>query len=297
MNSIVHFYYTSKPYSYIGQVSMGILIPLIIKQNLLSNEFLGIGFFSLLSWLYFNWQSDFIQKDKGKIRPPLLLLLLPLFAMIMIIILHYDDYRFFWIIPFIISVCLYSYKALSKKMGKIGPFLRFITVIGFSVMILGILGTFPKLSLIKVIIIIAIFKALRNLIGDIRDMKTDMFELPVILDYSKIISIIRYIFILLNILTVLFSVYVFAILFWVNFSWIFFEILNIKFGKNKFDYTGYFTHRFLTVSITFLFIHLCYLNSFDPIYCIVLVLSTIFLQYTYSKVPGKNYPKFSELIN
>ena len=185
MSRISNLFFTSKPYSYGGQVGLGILFSYIIKPTISNNEVIAISIISLLMWIYFNWQSDWIQKDEGKARISLPFLAVIIICCYGLMIFAFQNFNFYWLLAYIIPIILYSFKGKKERLAVWGPFFRFVTVMGFSVMISGILKVTPSPDQLIIPIFFALFKATRNLIGDVRDVKKDKHEFPVKFGYSK----------------------------------------------------------------------------------------------------------------
>ena len=71
----------------------------------------------------------------------------------------------------------------------------------------------------------------------------------------------------------------------------------LKFKQNKYENAGYFAHRALVLTISFLTIQDIYIKSNNIYLTAFLILLILVFQFTYKKLPGKNYPSLKELIS
>ncbi len=249
-NLIKHFFLTSKPYSYAGEVSRGILYSLLLSPT---NKILAISIsasISFLMWLYFNWQSDFIQQDIGRIRPPKILFLIPLLIAMLISTYLGGIIGFSGIVIYSLSIVLYSFKAKNSFLGIIGPFLRFLNGMALLIAVAFCLRLNLTINTLFIALIVSLYLAIRNLIGDVRDIKNDKWEIPArfgmvttlkIVRGGFIILLLSYIFLALKEILPFYGVIIIIL------SILFSEIAIVRFDFNKPHIWGYIMHRILVI--------------------------------------------------
>jgi len=298
-NLVRHFFLTSKPYSYAGEVSRGILYSLILLPD---NKILAIyisASISFLMWLYFNWQSDYIQQDTGRFRPPKLLFLIPLFITLYISFYFGGLEGLFGIILYALSIILYSYKAKNSILGVLGPFLRLLNGISLFIAVAFSLRLNITIDALFVALIVSLYLAIRNLIGDVRDIKKDKWEFPARFGGQRTTFLIRLLFL------VLFSLCLFAGVSIVPYfasaivliSWILLELLVYKFGYDRSDLWGYVCHRILVMLVAVFHLALIYPLYRDYTLYLVIVILILITQPLYYFLPSKAFPKLRELFN
>ena len=72
-----HFFLTSKPYSYASEMLCAVVFGIFLTGRADGRVPAWMAL-ALFMWLSFNWISDFIQRDRGRIRPPVWLWAAPL---------------------------------------------------------------------------------------------------------------------------------------------------------------------------------------------------------------------------
>ena len=297
-NTAYNFFLTSRPYSYAGEIARSIVFTLLLAPASLPNTLIYTVIITLLMWLYFNWQSDWIQKDPGRITPSVYLCFGPL---LVAFILSYIEGHLLGILGVLIYSCtilLYPLKARYKKIGVIGPLLRAITILGHFVMISACLHQFPTNTSILIVVVIASFKGIRNLIGDIRDIKTDKWELPARFGITKTTNILRLSFLFTIVLSLMIherNIFLLTI-FLAGSSWIVFEMLILILEKSQAYMVGYLCHRYMILSISTYLIILAIFLGLQKIDVVLLSMILIISQLFYNSIPGKNYPNFKESV-
>ena len=73
-----HFFLTSKPYSYASEMSRAVVFGIFLTGRADGRVPVWMVLALFFMWLSFNWISDFIQRDCGRIRPPVWLWAAPL---------------------------------------------------------------------------------------------------------------------------------------------------------------------------------------------------------------------------
>jgi len=144
---------------------------------------------ALLAWFSLNWISEYTQRDPGREPPSRLLSTLPL--------LGAAGWSFFLgggralalIGIYAVLAFAYPWKARTRAMGPFGPVIR-----GAQTALLFLLGESfapggrPSGRMVLALVII---QASRSLIADVRDSRTDKYELPKIIGdrWAKAVSI------------------------------------------------------------------------------------------------------------
>lgn len=295
---IKHFFLTSKPYSYAGEISRGVLFALILLPSNLDSVIIISACISLLMWLYFNWQSDYIQRDRGRLQPPLMLFLFP-FIIVSSIAYYLNEFSgLLGIVIYAISIILYSYKTKNKLLGLLGPILRLLNGLAFFVSLSLIFNLTVTSEALVIAFVVSFFLAIRNFVGDVRDINTDKYEFPARFGAKLSANIIRFslmFLIIISIITQSKIINFYSILI-VILSWITFELLILKFIYEKPDLWGYLFHRVLIISVTLfqLLLITMYLDDFR-IYLFIIALLFI-TQPFYFYLPSKSFKKLKELF-
>lgn len=220
-NKVINFFLTTRPYSYTGEIARGIVFGLALSPQKPLSTIMICTLLSLLMWLYFNWQSDYIQNDPGRIKPSLILCYSPLFLTLLTCIVTGQFFGVVGVLVYVITILLYAIKTKASIIGTLSPLIRILTVIAHFVMIATYFNQFPDKNLIIVVLYIAIYKGIRNLVGDIRDIRTDKMEIPARFGIAISINIIRIGYIILLGLTCFINMkeisiisFIFALLGW-----------------------------------------------------------------------------------
>jgi len=297
-NIINHFFLTSKPYSYAGEISRGILFTLILLPPNFDSSIIISACISLLMWLYFNWQSDYIQRNKGRLKPPRTLFLIP-FVISALLAYYLNTFMgFLGIVIYALSIILYSYKAKYKLIGLFGPILRLLNGLAFFIALSLIFNLSITGQAFLTAFVVSFFLAIRNLVGDVRDINTDKYEFPARYGAKPSANLIRFSLLFLIIISIISgtkNINLYAISF-VILSWIIFEILILKLNYERADLWGYLFHRTLIISVTIFHLLLIttYLNDFR-IYLFIIVLLLI-TQPFYFYLPSKSFKKLKEIF-
>lgn len=175
-----HLYRLTRPYSWVCSTAVSVaawvfsgggpgMAALLIPLSL-----------SALLWVGLNWLSDSIQRDAGRVPPPAALLLATL-ALSLALAAVQSASACAWALIHYLLVLAYARKKHSAKVGAVSYLLRGGTVFAAcaSVGAAANGAWFPQGDAFWFIASQSLAHAARNLIGDIRDMKTDRYELPV----------------------------------------------------------------------------------------------------------------------
>jgi len=294
-SKIKHFALTSRPYSYASEILLGIVFYDLVNQGKL--EPLTIALVSTLSvmmWTFFNWQSDWIQKDKGRFVPNPLLCYSPLIISILIAINLNGYYGILGIAAYVATILLYSRKKDSPALGIVSSLLRGLTVIGHFTMIY-LISTDHTLNfkVFLISLVFVLYKVLSNLLGDLRDIENDKNELPARYGFRITLIVLRLIY--LAILVILFILQNGSIELIASFALfilfcIFFESLSYKVKSDEeSSKLGYISHRLINFFLTVTLIVLFYFQTGMIWLSINFSLLYLIGQLTYNYNPGKKY--------
>lgn len=297
-NRILHFFLTSRPYSYINEVSRGIIFGLLIYPIINQNGIVEIGVLSMLVWVYFNWQSDWIQKDKGRLRPTVLLCYSPLILTISYCLYSKHFFGILGVIIYVFTILLYSLKANNRFLGKYAFLLRMFSVSGHLMMIVFFLEQIPQKESVGLIFVLTLIKGISNFVGDIRDVRTDKYEFPAKYGIPLSYKLLRFLFII----SLLFSFIINQqVVFVCTFSvliiqWGIFEVLTKKYPKSPYI-VGYIYHRFLVLTTSIYQTLLLLYFGVNLYFVFILIIVMVITQFSYIKIPGKNYEKIFKQKN
>jgi hypothetical protein len=296
LTAVNHFFLTSKPYSYASELSIGLLFCLFLKPHNVRHSLITAAALTLLMWLYFNWQSDYIQKDPGRIKPPFWLWFVPLFISSGIGFISGGLWGIFGVCLYAAAIILYSFKAKIPALGMLGPFFRVLTVAGNFFMISFALACKPDRMSIIFLILLAVLKGTRNLVGDVRDMKTDKWEIPAKFGDKAAFIIVNFAFIfeLVLILLVLKGNMTFPATIIFILTWFILILLYFCFHRNSPHQWGYWGHRFLIIMVTIFQTLLAYQFGLPVTWVFLIVGLLVALQFCYTILPGKNFPSWKE---
>ncbi len=298
-NKFRHFFLTTRPYSYAGEIARGIFFGLSVHPQDPVNTIAISAVLSLLMWIYFNWQSDWIQNDPGRIAPPYVLCFSPLAIAVGICLLNGQLLGILGIVVYSMAIVLYSLKTTYKSLGIFGPLLRVASVFGQFIMIITFFNKMPENSLIIIVFFMAFFKGIRNLVGDIRDIRTDKWELPARFGVGATMYVIRISFLLLILLGSMIketNVSIISIVFAIV-SYILLEILAAKFKDKNMYLIGYSGHRFLVITTSVYLIIMAYFSGLSTLGVLILLILLLASYGLYKKIPGKNYKNLSVITN
>ena len=239
---------------------------------------------SLLAWALFNWTSDSVQNDPGKPRVNVLVRA-GVFSLCTAASL--TAMSFFYLVLYFASINLYAVKATQSVLGPLGSLLRGVTVI----CALLWLGSFASTSALPLVFLptfwfVVVLVVRRNLVGDIRDSKTDRFELPVRVSKRWTLAIL----LLLSMGLVVLSAWstgspILVITLASSFTLLSFLIIY----RNAFPWAGFQAHRFLVVIDTVLVCLLSLQHHVPVVYVGAIMVVALGLSWTYGRIPGKRY--------
>lgn len=294
---IIHLFLTSKPYSYSDNVARAIMVCVVAGVGRDVGLLLNTSLASLFMWLFFNWYSDSRQRQPGRIVPSPVLVWTPV-GFGALIAATYGLVPLFYLVAYSVTIMLYPMKAIRKEVGPLGPFLRSLTVVAHGLFLLSLTGSPLHLShdIIAVFAVLFFVHAARNLVGDIRDIQDDRFELPAQYGFSISMWVVRG----LLLAGILAGLYLedgaFNIGLPVLVQWLSMEILARRFGCAQAHIAGYVGHRLFVLTFTFMEILIAHAYGADAALCWAMAGAAVLFNLTYSYLPGKRYPSISDIF-
>lgn len=293
-----HFFLTSKPYSYASEITRGWAFYLVLGGGDGSWGLALVGLECWLMWLFFNWLSDRLQSDPGRLTPPAWIIATPLTAAVACGWTLGGVLAVLGVMAYASTVPLYALKAKRVIFGPLGPALRAVTVLGQAVMVWALVGGRPTPPALLLIGALALWKGLRNLVGDVRDVRTDRYEIPVSLGITVTRWILR-----AGIVAVLLLLWtgglpfvaVSAIL--VAFSWLAMELAAHRWPEPRAHLWGYVTHRLWIITSVGLHLWAAVVAGLPWMALSFAVVVTALLQPSYRHLPGKQFPAWRDLCH
>ncbi len=296
---LLHFFLTSRPYSYVDNMARALLVCAFagISSNLrLVSESLVL---SLLMWFFLNWSSDARQKDPGRFIPPRWLTWTPFLATLALAAAH-GIFPLGMLAIYLATITAYPWKAIVPRLGVFGPALRGATIVAHALFILAYIipphieaSTFAVLFLTLTLVHMG-----KNLVGDIRDIQTDHYELPARFGFRAAFWTLRGTFAAA------------AAMVWfllpaqrmtmgapLVLQWAVMEVLTLLPTRQRPELVGYVGHRLYVLTFTTTELLLAYQFGASGAICWILAGAMVLLQMSYRYVPGKEYPRLSELVS
>ena len=299
MSRVLHFFLTSKPYSYASEMTRSLAFYLVLTGDTRFESLLAVSIQTLALWLYFNWQSDRIQSDPGRIRPPLMIILSAAIVGIWIGYAMGGVWGVGGALVYIATICAYPLKARSPFWGPLGPVLRLLTQLGGFVMICGLSKVFPDVVAFSIAVALSVWLLIRNLVGDVRDVRTDVYELPArygtgITKWAirvglLVTGIILWLALSSESKPAILSLSVVALMFAVL------EMLYVVYAIEPYKW-GYVGHRFMVMVTVVLNLVISLMYGLPVEWLLIMIFLTITLQYCYKFLPGKRFPSLPELL-
>lgn len=295
----IHFLLLSRPYSYVDNMARALLVCALAgvsgKHQLVSETVV----LSILIWFFLNWSSEARQKDFGRIIPTRWLVWTPILVALPLV-----AYR--GILPLsmlglcLITIWLYPWKAIDCRLGIFGPIIRGAQIMAHALFILAYIGPnqieIPKFVL--VLFTLVILHIGKNLVGDIRDIQTDRYELPARFGYRPAFWIVRVTFAFAALILIfILPEQRMTIGIPLVTQWAAMEIFNLLFTRQHPEFVGYAGHRLYVITFTLTELLLAYQFGMDITIFWLMAGAMILLNSSYRHVPGKHYPRFSELTS
>lgn len=281
----------TRPYSHTGEVSRALLFFTLQSPAPWSElQLILVAVQSLAMWCYFNWRSDKIQRDPGREFASTLLLSVPLAVAAGIGLIMGGAGGVAGVIAYVVAIHAYALKANSPRIGSLGPLLRGLTTLAHFVMVSTLAGRVtPEAALLAAPLVL--WKVTRNLVGDVRDVRTDRYEFPAVFGPAASLIVLRALF---AAITVLF-VWVptpghFECAALVALTWLATESLARRYTGASAYMWGYFGHRAFVVMTSALQLVLLAHVGIGAHWIAPLAVLTVASQWTYDRNPGKHYP-------
>jgi hypothetical protein len=166
----------TRPYSWIDTI-LNLLIGLAwIKGADAGARYLSAASIAMMLWFSLNWISEAIQRDPGRNPPRWHVAVAPLLIAGVWSVRLGDGQSLPWLIAYAALVFIYPWKTRNSLLGPLGPVLRglqtgtlFMLGASFGAATPGVSRIFLSLALVQIA---------RSLLADIRDVQTDLYELP-----------------------------------------------------------------------------------------------------------------------
>ena len=169
----------TRPYSWIDAI-LNTLIGLAWSRGANSLGLrLSVAVIALLMWFSLNWVSEAIQHDPDRRMPGWGLTLAPLFiAWGWTLYLGSSD-SLLWLVAYTALIFIYPWKARNSFLGPLGFLLRGVQTGTLFMLGTSFGGASPAVS--RIVFSLVLVQAARSLVADIRDVKSDVHELPTLI--------------------------------------------------------------------------------------------------------------------
>lgn len=294
---VAHFTLTSRPYSYADNLARGLLSCALVGQG---GDFRSIwiaSILSLLMWLFLNWHSETRQKDVGRLTPPKWVTWTPLVLSVGLCA-TVNPASLPFLAFYVGSILLYPLKAIAPAFGPAGPFFRTLTVAAHCLTVMAAVRDVVEISRTAILVIVAlgVFHGTRNLVGDIRDIRQDRFEIPARYGFSIAMNIVRASFASILLLSCFIPHGILALAVPLVIQWIALEALAWRLGSGGAPLVGYLGHRLFVVLFTFSELAFAWMLGATPWICGTIGALTLLLHPTYALIPGKKYQSLASAV-
>jgi len=303
IQKLKHFFLLSRPYSYADNIARAFLVCGLYGAAGDATTLLITGTASTLMWLFLNWLSDWVQKQPGRLLPPLFLVWTPV-AMTILLAAFSGPIALLALFVYVISILLYPWKSLIVRLGDWGPILRGVTIAAHYWFVITLMPpdtAAPPFVVFALACVLFFAHAARNLVGDIRDIRSDVHELPARRGFKPALRLTR-VFVVGAFLAGG-SCAVGALLtgglvpgwwIWVlipiGVQWTCLEILAFAWGRARPHHVGYVGHRLFVLTFTVMELLIAYDFGVNIGVCVSLCAFAFATNITYWYVPGKRYP-------
>ena len=294
---VSHFFFTSKPYSYVCNAARGLIVCGALGLGRDVWSLVEASVCSLLLWLFFNWYSDYRQRDVGRIVPSIWLVIAPVAAALLICVPKGGGAVLFLVI-YVLAIMVYPLKAVVPYVGPFGPVLRGGTIFAHFLFVFALLGPVSTISrdVVLIVFTLSLVHVARNLVGDIRDIREDKIEFPVRYGLRAALWALRLLFAISVVLSIFISKGIVTIGIPVLIQWIVIESLAAKCRAGNEHIVGYVGHRCFIITFTFCELLIAYALGVSGVLCGTLAFLALLLQVTYGLLPGKRFPKRIEIL-
>lgn len=292
-----HLFRLTRPYSWVCAMARGLLVACAAGSADNASALVNIAWITLLLWFSLNWISERVQKNPGRQVPSLSLIGVTLSSVFVATIVHAPVATPFLVV-YLILVRLYPEKARRSGWGSYGPLLRGGTVAMEGLFVIAFVSGLQGFSMatMSVVAVLTLLHIARNLLGDLRDIRTDRHEMPnrfgvpfsciVILASISVATIFALFSAELQLPMVALSL----------FHGVIFVALWVRFRTHSSELLGYTGHRFF---VFFISIGEAWISVFAglPIWvAFFLTAAALALNATYRHTPGKEYPPLWEAL-
>lgn len=295
MSRIAYFFLASRPYSYVCNFARGPMVCGLL--GIIEGWDIWLtGTTSLLIWLFLNWFSDRRQRDEGRSSAPWWLITAPaILTAVVTVVYRPEALLYLGLLAGIIVV--YPMKALYPWAGLLGPVFRGLTIAAHLLYLTALIDGVSKLTgnVILLFSTLVIMHTARNLVGDLRDIRQDRFELPAKFGVRATLTALRTLFGLTILLGVIGGQDMVPVLGFAGIIWLSIEMLVYLVGNESCHIVGYLGHRLFVVIFTFTELWIAYMHGIDAKFCILLVVVTLLFSSFYARTPGKRYPTWREV--
>jgi hypothetical protein len=250
---------------------------------------------SVLTWLFFNWYSDSLQRNPGRIVPPIWLVIAPLAASAAIVGLARPS-ALVGLLIYLAFILAYPLKAMRRWAGPLGPMLRGLSASAQFAMVIWLFQPMPHLSRVQWLLIAAITlaQAARNLLGDIRDMKTDKFEFPArsgaSASYVAVLTLLAAAIVFLVVpLGWPAEAYPFILQFGATLAF------ALGLGRRSVPAAAYIAHMLFVLTLTLLQLNLALRLGFPPAFVLPTALAAVAGLVTYPLLPRRSNAEVTNL--
>ena len=296
VSRLLHFLFTSKPYSYASNIAVGVMVCEFAGRGIHSSNIVNVAIVSILMWFFLNWYSDSIQKDSGRFVPSKLLIWSP-FIVTFVMSAHQNVVAVLFLLIHGAIIMLYPLKATHHIVAPFGPLIRGMTIFTQVFFILAFIGELSSITydFILVVLAISLLHVGRNLIGDIRDILQDRYEIPARFGFAVSLWTVRIVMTVVSCLVFFVPKGMISIGLPVAIQWISFEMLVVFISKGNENIIGYLGHRLFILTLTSACILAGFFFGLSGKICIILTALMLLLQPTYTYLPGKQFPTLQEI--
>jgi hypothetical protein len=297
MSVIFHHWLLTRPYSYPGIVARVLFICGFAGVTADTSKFVNASIVSMLMWFFLNWYSESRQKDMGRMIPPPWLVWLP-FVITLAICTMVNSKSLLFFLVYMVTIMVYPLKATKPIIGPFGPLLRSTTIFTHSMFVLSFVNglSFISREFILLILTLSLFHGGRNLVGDIRDIVHDKFELPTKFGLDVSLWILRSIFVACVVMLTYIPDGMITIGVPLAIQWFCLEIFVLIYQREKPEIIGYLGHRLFIVTFTCSQLFIACHYGISRELCFALLFAMGILQITYDYMPGKQYKDYIKYI-
>ena len=290
------YFILSKPYSAMDNATRGVLAAYTAMGAAAGGrDVLRAAVLSVLMWLFFNWYSDSLQRNPGRIVPPVWLVVAPLTASAVIVGLARPS-ALVGLLIYVAFILAYPLKAMRRWAGPLGPVLRGFSASAQFAMVIWLFQPLFQLSRLQwlLIAVITLAQAARNLLGDIRDMKTDKFELPArsgaLASYLAVLALLAVAIVVLAVpLGWPTEIYPFVLQFVATLA------LALWLGRRGVPAAAYILHMLFVLTLTVLQLNLAMRLGFPPAFVLPTALAAVAGLVTYPLLPRRSNAEVTNL--